>query len=108
MTTTKASMNGLGRGLTALPALLLRGLLGVAGLLFMVGVMLFGLAVFGVLLVWALLRGRRPVPMRFGMHRGSGWGPFQGGPSVRRAATRPVDVVDIEAREIAEPGARRD
>lgn len=104
----KAPMNGLGRGLAGLGTLLLRLLLGVAGLVFMLGVMLFGLAVFGVLLVWALLRGRRPAPLRFGMHRGSGWGRFHGGPAARRQAAQPADIVDIEVREIAEPGPRRD
>lgn len=104
----KASMNGMGRGLSALGALLLRVVLGVAGLVFMVGVMLFGLAVFGVLLVWALLRGRRPAPLRFHMHRGAGWGRFNAGPGARRTPPPAADVVDIEVREITDPGPRRD
>ena len=68
------------------------------GLALMAGMVLLGLVAGGLLLLWALVRGRQPQWQRFG-----GMPPRAGWPMRGRAG--PVgDVVDIEAREVKPPG----
>ena len=89
-------------GLGAVLSLALRVMLGVWALLFMLGLMLLGLAVGGLVLLWALLRGRKPT-LRFGRSMKADWGRF------RRAApaATPYEVVEVQAREIpGEPGGK--
>lgn len=72
-------------------------LFAVFGFVLMVGALLLGLLVAAGALLWALLRGRRPAPVRFEWKRGTAraWRPGSGRP--------PSDeVVDIEAREVIE------
>ncbi|HMN92124.1 MAG TPA: hypothetical protein PKC60_02735 [Hydrogenophaga sp.] len=88
-----------------------RGLFGLlmalAGLVFLVSLMLAGLIAVALLSLWALLTGRKPAPVvvfqrfrqastRFGQ---AGW-PGSGG----RAAG---DVVDVQAHEVPEEGLPR-
>jgi hypothetical protein len=91
-------MNSVTRALRATALLLLRLVAGALGLVFMLGLMLFGLIAGSLLIAWALLRGRRPV-MRFGSMP-AGWprhGRGGGGPATRASAG---EVIDIEAREV--------
>lgn len=73
---------------------LLRLLLAVASLIFMISALIAGAILGTVLIVWALLRGKRPAPGLF---------EAQAHRARRRAAFRPGEVVDIEAREVHEP-----
>lgn len=66
------------------------------GLVFGLLAVLFGLVLAFWLIVWSLLRGRKPQVKRFRMHPSQ---PF-GGMGGRRAPAG--DVVDIEAREVPE------
>jgi hypothetical protein len=73
------------------------------GMLLMLGAVVLGLFVAGGVVLWALLRGRRPpaVNLRWGqrMPYGGGFG-RPGGKVVG-------EVVDVQARELDEPGPRR-
>jgi hypothetical protein len=73
----------------------------IVGFVLMVGALLLGLVVAVAAVLWSLVRGRRPAPVRFDWRRGTAraWRPASGRP--------PSDeVVDIEVREI--PDGRRD
>ncbi len=85
-----------GRGLPWL----LRVVLGLWALLFMVGLMVLGLVAGAGLLLWTLLRGRRPA-VHF---RGAGmrWETFRR-PAGNPATVAPGDVVEGQAREISRP-----
>lgn len=75
-----------------LVTLLLRFLLVAAGMVFAAVLLVAGLAVTMLLLVWSLVRGRRPRVVKFRVD--PGFGAFRG-------AARPQgEVVDIEAREV--------
>lgn len=87
--------------LRRLPMLLVRVVLVLVGLVFTLGLVAVGLVAGTALVGWALLRGRRPQGVRFDMRRG---GVFDG--TVRRRATAPAEVVDIEAREVIDPPIR--
>ena len=73
----------------------LRLLLVAVGFFFALLLLALGVAATLALLVWSLLRGRRPRIIRFG---GVGGSPF-GAPRHEPAAGA-ADVVDIEAREV--------
>lgn len=73
---------------------LLRLVLVAVGLVFGLLALLFGLVLAFWLIVWSLLRGRKPQVKRFRMRPSQ---PF-GGMGGRRAPAG--DVVDIEAREV--------
>ncbi len=90
-----------GRGVQRIVSFVLRALMAAAGLLFMLMLMAFGLVVGSLVVIWALLRGRRPAPVRFGMPRGAAWEGF------RRATSTTArgEVIDIEAREVPPGGA---
>ncbi|WP_295642615.1 hypothetical protein [uncultured Methylibium sp.] len=91
----------IGRGVQRIVSFVLRALMAAVGLVFMLMLMAFGLVVGSLVVMWALLRGRRPAPVRFGMPRGAAWQDF------RRAAsgTPRGEVIDIEAREVSPGGA---
>jgi len=74
---------------------IVRFVLVIGGMLLMAGALLLGMVVATGVVIWALLRGRRPVPvnLRWGtMPRPRGFG---------RAATG--EVVDVQAREVDGP-----
>ncbi|MET0334892.1 MAG: hypothetical protein ABW190_11520 [Rhizobacter sp.] len=72
------------------------------GLVFGLVLLLGGLFMATVLVIWSLLRGRKPQVMRFRMNPGSPFGGMNGGMNAgMRGRTAPQgDVVDIEAREV--------
>lgn len=93
-------------------ALALQLLLTAAGLVFVVGAMAIGLALGSLLVVWALVRGRRPV-LRYGMPPSAAWARFHEAAARRRGgqATRSArhgEVIDAEVREVPDrpPGSR--
>lgn len=70
-------------------------LFAIVGFVLMVGALLLGLVVAVVAVLWSLLRGRRPAPVRFEWRQATAraWRPASGRP--------PADeVVDVEVREI--------
>lgn len=71
------------------------------GFVLMVGALLLGLVVAIAALLWSLLRGRRPAPVRFEWRRATAraWRPASGRPASD-------EVVDVEVREI--PDRRQD
>lgn len=80
-------------------AAVLRPLLVIGGMLLMLGALLLGLVLATGVVLWALLRGRRPGPvnLRWGrMPRGRGFGPAPGH----------GEVVDVQAREVDGPSLR--
>ncbi len=86
---------GLARTGSGVLGALLGILFAIVGFVLMVGALLLGLVVAVAALVWSLLRGRKPGPVRFEWrrHTSRAWRPASGRP--------PMDeVVDIEAREI--------
>lgn len=76
----------------------LRVLLAVFGLLLMLGAVVVGIFAAAGLVVWTLVRGRRPGPVNLRWRTA-------GMPGTARRQP-PGEVVDIEAREVAEPPAR--
>lgn len=76
--------------------------LGLAGFIFMLSLLVAGLIALLVIVLWSLLRGRRPVigMPRFSMPPGRQWGFPKSG--ARRGTVNPDagDVVDIQVREI--------
>jgi hypothetical protein len=92
--------------LRRLLSLVLRLVVIAAGLVFGAVLLVAGLlAALGVI-AWALLRGRKPRAVRFGMNRRPPFG--QGSPfgDPRRPAAAPADVVDVEAREVPDVARR--
>lgn len=86
---------GLARTGSGVLGALLGILFAVVGFVLMVGALLLGLVVAVAALVWSLLRGGKPAPVRFEFRRATAraWRPASGRP--------PSDeVVDIEVREI--------
>ena len=79
-----------------------RALFFLLGLALTLWMLLLALGIGLVALVWALLRGRRPAPVRFQWQRG----PWTGAAPGRGAA--PGEVVDVQAREVPETSARLD
>jgi hypothetical protein len=86
--------HALPRGLATAAAALLRAVLAVAGVVMLAGFVLMGLMIATVVVAWALLRGRRPPPVRFA------WRPGQPARPAGRTPVRDLDVVDVEAREV--------
>ena len=77
---------------------LLRFVLVIGGMLLMLGALLLGLLLASGVVLWALLRGRRPGPVNLrwgGMPRPRGFGPRATG-----------EVVDVQAREVDGPSLR--
>lgn len=104
-TTMERGWHGLRRGAAALGALALRLAGAVAALAFMAVALGLGLVLAGAVLLWGLLRARRP-----GSPAASpGADARRAGPAaswrVRRRST-PDEVVDVEARELSPSGPR--
>lgn len=76
---------------------LLSFLLVVGGMLLMVAALLFGLLLAGGVVLWSLLRGRRPAPVNLR------WAAMPRPPGFGR---RTGEVVDVQAREVDSPTAR--
>lgn len=83
-------------------SLLLRLVLVLAGLAFGAVVLVAGLVLATFIVIWSLLRGRRPQLMRFRMRPGAHFGGPRGGAAFGGMGRSPApgEVVDIEAREI--------
>ncbi len=92
--------------LVGLSRTLWRLVLGALGVALVLGVLLFGLVLSLIAVIWSLLRGKRPSPVRFQWQRaGAGMPPW-----AQRGARQPaasnadvvdvVDVVDVEVREV--------
>ncbi|GAA0764594.1 hypothetical protein LRH25_10045 [Ideonella azotifigens] len=75
-----------------------RVVLALAGLVFVAVLLLVGLTLGLVLLLWALLRGRRPSPMNLRWGRGARGMP--GWATGRQPSANSAEVVDIQAREV--------
>lgn len=110
MTTLPDAGGALGRALRQVAVVVMTGVMAVAGLIFVICMLAVGLVAGTALLLWALLRGKRPQGIRFGMPPGAGrFGPrgqWQA-PSpgqARRASPPRGEVIDIEAREIEPRG----
>jgi hypothetical protein len=76
-------------------------LFAIVGFFLMLGAVLLGLAVAAGALLWSLLRGKRPGPVRFEWRQATAraWRPASGRP--------PADeVVDVEMREIPDDTPR--
>jgi hypothetical protein len=82
------------RFLSTITAAVFRGLrvvvAALAGMVLMAAALLFGAVLGALLLTWKLLRGRRP-----GVVNGDRPGPMP------RSKARQIDVIDVEAREVA-------
>ena len=72
MTTLPDAGGALGRALRQVAMVAITGVMAVAGLIFVVCMLVVGLVAGSALLLWALLRGRRPQGIRFGMPTGAG------------------------------------
>jgi hypothetical protein len=99
---TMPSSSGSARSGPGFLGALLGVLFAILGFVLMVGALLLGLLIAAGALLWALLRGRRPAPVRFEWKRATAraWRPASGRP--------PSDeVVDIEVREITDTPPKR-
>jgi hypothetical protein len=81
--------------LQRLGASVLRLVLVLGAMLLMLGMLVLGILVATGVVLWALLRGRRPGPVNLR------WGPMPRPPGFRR--TPPGEVVDVQAREVDDP-----
>lgn len=86
--------------LTQFVTLVVKLVLGIAGFIFMLSLLVAGLIAGVLFVLWSLLRGRRPVLVmpRFSMPPGRQWGFPNAGERARRQ--REDEVVDIEVREV--------
>lgn len=87
-------------------ALVLQLVLAAAGLVFVIGAMVLGLALGGLLVLWALLRGQRPV-LRHGMPPQAAWARFHQAARQRAGPVRRPpqgEVIDAEVREVPDRG----
>jgi hypothetical protein len=89
------SANTLGSVVSAIA----RFVVALVGALLMVGALLFGLLVGLTLMLFALLRGRRPRGVQFAWRKGD-W-PGRAGRWREARTVESGEVVDIEAREVA-------
>lgn len=101
----------LGRLMQAVGSLLnglWRGLLAVLGMAVVLALLVLGFVLSLALIVWALLRGRRPAPVRFR------WGAMGQAMASRQARGQAqphashTDVVDVEVREITGAASTND
>ena len=82
------------RTVSALP----RTVLLVSATLLMLGALVLGLLLASGVVIWALLRGRRPAPVNIR------WGRMPGARGFGRPAAG--EVVDVQAREVPDPKLR--
>jgi hypothetical protein len=103
MTMNGSAFHALAAALRAVLATLIGAVLGLAGLVLMLFALVIGTATAAALIAWALLRGRRPQGIRFGMPPGARFG---ASPPWQRKARG--EVVDVEVRDVTPrgPGAR--
>jgi hypothetical protein len=97
--------------LTQFVTLLVKLVLGVAGFIFMLSLLVAGLIAGLLFVLWSLLRGRRPVLImpRFSMPPGRQWGFPQAGTRGRQQReAEVVDIVDIKVREVVDEAKRID
>lgn len=101
---TTPSSAGISRSGPGFLGALLGILFAIVGFVLMIGALFLGLVVAAAALLWSLVRGRRPAPVRFEWRRGTSraWRPASGRP-------QSDEVVDVEVREITDdaPGGRR-
>jgi hypothetical protein len=71
---------------------------GLAGLVLMLGALLFAVVLGGVVVLWKLLRGRRGRMAYFG---------WRGGRTRSRPGATQGDVIDVEVREVAMRGLHK-
>jgi hypothetical protein len=93
--------SGLARAGSSFLGVFLGVLFAIVGFVLMLGAVLLGLLVAGGALIWALVRGKRPGPVRFEWRQATAraWRPGSGRP--------PADeVVDVEMREIPDDRSR--
>ena len=77
-------------------AAVLRTVLAFAALLFVIGAFMLGIVLATGIVLWALLRGRRPGPVNLRWRSG-----------LRRSSPRPAgEVVDVQVREVDPPAPR--
>ena len=98
---TPPSSSGFARAGSSFLGAFLGILFAIVGFVLMVGAVLLGLAVAVGALLWSLLRGKRPAPVRFEWRQATAraWRPASGRP--------PSDeVVDVEVREIPDAKPR--
>ena len=85
-------------------AFLIRLVVLLIGAVFAIGLLLLGFVLTLALVIWALLRGRRPQVQRFKVDPRQPFGGF----TRRGAAVDPANIVDVEAREVPAAPPRLD
>ena len=96
----------LNSALTTLSRWLLRAVAVLAGLVFGLSLLAAGVVVALGVVVWSLVRGRRPAGLQFRRFTQARWGGFTGAPFAQPGASR-GEVIDIEAREVSPEGGTR-
>jgi len=92
--------------LSALLTFIARVLFTVATVVLVLGLMAVAVVTMIGLLIWSLLRGRRPVLDTSGFARARSFRPGRGAP---RAPVQPTgEVIDVEVREVSGAAIRRD
>jgi hypothetical protein len=93
--------SGLARAGSSFLGVFLGVLFAIVGFVLMVGAVMLGLLVAGGALLWALIRGKRPGPVRFEWRQATAR-------ARRPGSGRPPadEVVDVEMREIPEDRSR--
>lgn len=93
----------LNSALTTLSRWLLRAVVVLAGLVFGLSLLAAGVVVGLGVLLWSLVRGRRPTVLQFRRFTQARWGGFAGAPFAQPAKPQ-GEVIDIEAREVSPQG----
>lgn len=99
-------MQVLNTALTTLSRWLLRAVVVLAGLVFGLSLLAAGVVVALGVLLWSLVRGRRPTVLQFRRFTQARWGGFAGAPFAQPGSPR-GEVIDIEAREVSSEGQPR-
>lgn len=103
-------LDGVSNALSTVTRWLLRAAVIVAGLVFGLSLLVAGVVLALGVTVWSLLRGRRPQGVLFRRFSAGRWPPGVAGMgpgapfSGRPAARQPVEIVDIEARDVTPGG----
>jgi hypothetical protein len=98
-------IKGLTKGVAAASWAALRVLLAaLAGLVVILGALMFGVVLSAILIPWALVTRRRPGTAHFGWRGVARRGAFRAGAS--RWSAGQGDVIDVEVREVATRGTR--
>jgi hypothetical protein len=99
MTMNRTAFHSAGGAVRSVFATAIGAVMALAGLVFLLFAVAVGLVAAAALVGWALLRGRRPQGIRFGMPPGAR---FRGASPWQRPARG--EIVDVEAREITSRG----